>query len=128
MVTGGRTLIAIGYKYNARKVLSFIVIDNVGITKECLPYLSNQPNQFSNVEILPVALPLVMYKLFVYVNEFDSHNKSRQSHLDLYKFWVNKFGCLRLCTKADMEMTIINLWKIFCYGVTRDHYEKSIGI
>ena len=41
MVTGGRTLIAIVYKYNARKVLSFIVIDNVGITKECLPYLSN---------------------------------------------------------------------------------------
>ena len=28
MVSGGRPLIAIGYQYNARKVLSFIVTDN----------------------------------------------------------------------------------------------------
>ena len=33
MVPGGRPLIAIGYKYNARKVLSFIVTDNAGSTK-----------------------------------------------------------------------------------------------
>ena len=33
MVPGGRPLIAIGYKYNARKVLSFIVTDNTGSTK-----------------------------------------------------------------------------------------------
>ena len=33
MVPGVRTLIAIGYKYNARKVLYFIVIDNSGSTQ-----------------------------------------------------------------------------------------------
>ena len=33
MVSGGWTLIAIGYKYNVRKVLSFIVTDNAGSTK-----------------------------------------------------------------------------------------------
>ena len=32
MVPGGRTLIAIGYKYNTWKVLSFIIIDNAGRT------------------------------------------------------------------------------------------------
>ena len=32
MVPGGRPLIAIGYKYNTRKVLSFIVTENEGIT------------------------------------------------------------------------------------------------
>ena len=62
MVPGGRPLIAIGYKYNARKVLSFIVTDNAGITKTGIPYLSNYPDQFTNVSIRPVACPVVMSK------------------------------------------------------------------
>ena len=40
MVPGDRPLIAIGYKYNARKVLSFIVTDNSGRTNTGIPYLS----------------------------------------------------------------------------------------
>ena len=27
-----------------------------------------------------------------------------------------------------MGMTITNCWKLFCYGVKRDHYDKLIGI
>ena len=60
MVPGGWPLIAIGYKYNARKVLSFIVMDNTGSTKTGIPYLSKYPDQFTNVSIRPVARPLVM--------------------------------------------------------------------
>ena len=62
MVPGGRPLIAIGYKYNSRKVLSFIVTDNAGSTKTGITYLSKYPDQFTNVSILPVACPLVMSK------------------------------------------------------------------
>ena len=39
IVPGDRPLIAIGYKYNTRKVLSFIVTDNVGATKTGIYYL-----------------------------------------------------------------------------------------
>ena len=60
MVPGGRPLIDIGYKYNARKVLSFIVTENAGSTKTDIPYLSKYPDQFINVAIFPVARPLVM--------------------------------------------------------------------
>ena len=60
MVPGERSLIAIGYKYNTRKVLSFIVIDNAGSTKTGIPYLSKYTDQFTNVAIRPVARPLVM--------------------------------------------------------------------
>ena len=60
MVIWGRLIIAIGYKYNALKVLSFIVTDNAGSTKTGIPYLSKYPNQFTNVAIFPVDLPLVM--------------------------------------------------------------------
>ena len=64
MVPGGRPCIAIGYKYNARKVISFIVTDNAGITKTGIPYLSKYPDQFTNVSICPVARPLVMSQKF----------------------------------------------------------------
>ena len=37
MVPGYRPLIAIGYKYNARKVLYCIVTDSAGITQAGLP-------------------------------------------------------------------------------------------
>ena len=62
MVPGYRPLISIGYKYNAQKVLSFIVKENSGITKTGIPYLSKYPDQFTNVAIHPVTRPLVMSK------------------------------------------------------------------
>ena len=69
MVPGFRPLIAIGYKYNSRKVVSLIVIDNTGITKSVLPYLSKYLDQFSNISVHPISCPLFMYKFFGYVNE-----------------------------------------------------------
>ena len=40
MVTRGRTLIAIGYKYNTQKLPYFIVTDNADITQTGITYLS----------------------------------------------------------------------------------------
>ena len=65
MVPGYRPLIAIGYKYNARKFLSFIVTENAGRTNTGIPYLSNYPDQFTNVAIHPVARPLVISIYFL---------------------------------------------------------------
>ena len=62
IVPRDRPLIYIGYKYNAQKVLSFIVRDTEGITKTDIPYLSKYTDQFNNVAIFPVARPLVMSK------------------------------------------------------------------
>ena len=128
MVPGGRPLIAIGYKYNQRNVLSFIVTDTAGSTNTGIPYLSKYPDQFTNVAIRPVVRPLVMLKCFSAVNEVDSHNKSRQSDLALEKWWVTQCGWPRLCTTVAMGMTITNCWKLFRYGVKREHYDKLIGI
>ena len=55
MVPGYRPLIAIGYKHNERKFISFIVTDNAGSTKTGIPYLSKYPDQFTNISIRPVA-------------------------------------------------------------------------
>ena len=75
MVLRDRPIIAIGYNYNARKVLSVIVTDNAVITKTGISYLSKYPDQFTNVAILYVARPLVMPKKYSSVNEVDSHKK-----------------------------------------------------
>ena len=83
MVPAGGTLISIVYKYNASKVISFSVTDNSVITNTGLTYLYKYPDQFNNVYIFPVASLLVMYKFFGCVDEFQSHNKSRQSNLAL---------------------------------------------
>ena len=86
MVPGGRYLISIGYKYNAQKVLYFIVTDNSVITQVGLPHLSKYLDQFTNVAIHPVACFLFMSRFFGKINEVYSHNKSRQSNLALVKF------------------------------------------
>ena len=65
MVPGEMPIITIGYKYNARKVLYFIVTDNIGITQTVLPYLSKYPYKFTNVAIIPVSRPPVMSKFFL---------------------------------------------------------------
>ena len=62
MVPRGRTLIDIGYKYNARKVPYFIVKDNIRSKHTGITYLSKYPEQFTNLSIRPVARPLVMPK------------------------------------------------------------------
>ena len=128
MVPGDGPIIAIGYKYNARKVLYFIAIADAGNIKAGIPYLSRCPYPFYNASILPVYSPLAMYKLFGSVNEVDSHNKSMQYDLVLEKFWVTQCGWLRLCTTVAMVMTITGFWKPFHYGVKRDHYDKFISI
>ena len=83
MVPGGRLIINIGYKYNAHKVLYFIVIDDAWRTNSGITYLPKHPGQYSNVAISPVYHPFVMYKFFGSFIEIDYHKKSRQSDLAL---------------------------------------------
>ena len=88
------------------------------------------PSILTNLLMFPFALLLVpvLCQFFSAVNEVDSHNKSRQSDLALEKWWVIQCGWLRLCTKVTMGMNITNCWKLFSYGVKRDHYDKLISI
>ena len=65
MVPGGRLLIDIGYKYNARKVLYFIFTYNTGIKQAVIIYLSKYTDQFTNAAILLFARPLVMSNLYL---------------------------------------------------------------
>ena len=94
MVPRVRSIIAINYNYNVRKVLIFIVTYNTGITQVVVSYLSNYPDQFYNVSILPVACHFVVYNFFGCVNQVDPHNKSMQYYMALDKFLVTQCCCI----------------------------------
>ena len=53
MVPSERSIIDIGYKYNIRKVISFIDTEDTGITKDVITYLSKYYDPFANVENFP---------------------------------------------------------------------------
>ena len=128
MVSGERPIIAMGNKCNSRKVLSFVAIGGAGITTLGFTYLSKYPDQFSNASISPVAHHHLMSKFFGLVNEVDSHNKSCQLNLVLENLWATQCGWLRLCTTIATRTTVPNCWKLFCYGMKREHYDKLIRI
>ena len=69
-----------------------------------------------------------MSKFFGLVNEVESHRKSCHSDVALEKLWVTQCSWIRLCTTVAMGTTITNFWKLFRYGVKRDHHDKFIGI
>ena len=58
-----------------------------------------------------------MSNLFGYVDEVDSHNKSRHSDLALEKFRVTRFVCLQLFKAVAMVMNVTNFWKLFFVGL-----------
>ena len=61
---GGRPLLAIGYKYNSRKVLGFIATEGTSITEPGDPYLSRLPDIYSNVSVCPVVSPHLLGMYF----------------------------------------------------------------
>ena len=79
----GIDLVCIGYKYNKKKVLTFILSKGAGSTLEGEPYEARFPDRFGNVCIRHVARPQVVSNYFKYCNVVDLHNQARQFDLAL---------------------------------------------
>ena len=74
-VPGDRPLMAIGYKYNSRKVLGFISTEGSVSTESGDPYLSRFPDIYSNFSVCPVVHPHLIGRYLNSCNEIDSHNR-----------------------------------------------------
>ena len=81
-------LLAIGYKYNYRKVLGFIATERSGSNKLGYPYLSCLPDIYSYVYVRPVVRPCLLGRYLNACNAIGNHNRMRQSDLSLDKYWV----------------------------------------
>ena len=124
---GEITLLAIGYKYNFRKVLIFIANEGGGSTEPGYPYLSSFPDICSNISVRPVVCP---HLIGIYFNACDSiynHNRMWQSDIALDKYWLKRSGYFRLATTVELGMGITYGKLIYCCGVAEVNVDKNIS-
>ena len=74
-------LIYIGYKYNKKKVLTFVMTHGASSTTHEEPYEARFPDKFVNVCIRHVARPDIISNYFKFSNVVDVHNQARQYKL-----------------------------------------------
>ena len=104
-------LICIGYKYNKKKVLTFVMSRGAGKTTDGEPYEARFPDKYGNVCIRLVRRPAIISTFFKYSNCVDVHNQARQFDLALEKKWVTQDPYYRLYTTM-VGMTVVDTWKM----------------
>ena len=82
-VPGGITLVAIGYKYNYRKVLEIIADEGGGITESGDHSLSRVPDIYSNFYVRPVFCTHLIGRNFNSCIAIYNQNSMCQSDLAL---------------------------------------------
>ena len=108
----GVDLVSIGYKYNKKKVLTFVCTKGAGSSKHGVPYVAKFPDTFGNVCIRHIARPAVVSNFFEASNKVDLHNQSRQFSLRLEKKWVTTNPYFRLYQTVT-GMVVTDVWKMF---------------
>jgi hypothetical protein len=122
--SSGTPLLAIGYKYNSRKVLTFVATKEAGSTLPGKPYRARYPDQFGNVVARYVPRPDILAKYFENSNAVDKHNQTRQFDLGLEKHWITQSCWFRLIT-TFVGITVTDAWKAFKHGVA-DSSESNL--
>jgi hypothetical protein len=117
-------LLAIGYKYNARKILLFVATKNAGSTKPGTPYKAKFPDKFGNTKERSVIRPAIISQYFEISDAVDSHNHARQFLLALEKRWVTHNPWFRIDTTI-IGMTVVDAWKCLQYHLSRKYLKYT---
>ena len=117
-------LVAIGYKYNARKILLFVAAKNAGSTKPGTPYKAKFPDKFGNTKERSVIRPAILSQYFDISDAVDSHNHARQFLLALEKRWVTHNPWFRIDTTI-IGMTVVDAWKCLQYHLPRKYLQYT---
>ena len=107
----GVDLLALGYKYNSKNVLTFVYTRGAATSAPGVPYEARFPDSFGNVCVRHVARPAVVSTYFKYSNLVDLHNQSRQFDLALEKKWVTHDAYFRLYTTM-LGFCVTDAWKL----------------
>ena len=116
----GVRLVAIGYKYNAKKVLCFVMTKNAGSTAPGdRPYKAKYSDEHGNVKERIVKRPDILSVLFGDSDAIDSHNHCRQFRLGLEMRWLTPNPWFRL------DCTFIGMTVIDCYRAKKFHTQDT---
>eukprot|EP00978_Attheya_sp_CCMP212_P038794 scaffold195902_cov98-Attheya_sp.AAC.1 len=118
-------LLAIGYKYNSRKVLCFIATKGAGHTEPGEPYEARWTDKHRNTHCRLIARPSVISGYFIRSNCIDKHNHTRQGELKLEKKWVTMDGYFRIFTTV-LGITVIDSWKAYQHHIHARNTDKNM--
>ena len=127
-------LIAVGYKYNKKKVLHFIMTEGAGSTHGGVPYLCQFRNKNGTVVKKKIPRPDFISKYFACANTVDVHNQIRQGTIKLEKRWITHDGYFRLWTTilgiigTDMYLGYKHAVNIANYDRGRKHKDYHLGV
>ena len=91
-------LVAIGYKYNSKKVLCFVATKGAGSTKPGKSYKARFADSFNNVRTRAVLRPQIISNYFETSNVIDVANQARQNLLGLERLWLTNNCWFRAIT------------------------------
>ena len=92
-------LVSYGYKYNTKKVLTFVATVGAGSSRRGnQPYKAGYNDTYGNVCYRDVGRPQILCTYFNHSNVVDIHNQMRQHNLALEESWVTANGYFRLFT------------------------------
>lgn len=95
----GVDLVAVGWRYNQKKTLSYICTRGAGSTVDDdeNPYIAKFPDKYGNVAERTVPRAAVIGKYYDYNNVIDTHNHLREGevHLEKGKHKIAISGLLR---------------------------------
>ena len=107
----GVYLICIGYKYNKKEVLTFVLTKGAGVMTHGEAYEARFPDKFGNVCIRYVARTDIISNYFKFSNVVDVHNQACQYELALETKWVTQDPYFRLYTTM-VGMNVTDIWKL----------------
>jgi hypothetical protein len=109
-------LIAVGNKYNSKKVLCFVFTANCGLTLPGVPYVARFNDSYGNVVHCDIPQPQVIAEYFGKSNIIDAHNHNHQHELGLEELWVTK-DCWFCLDTTFIGITLMDCLKAFHYGL-----------
>ena len=105
-------LLTIGYKYNKRKVLTFVATKNAGSTLVGEPYRARFIGDDNNIQFRSVDRPQIISAYFKTSNAVDKHNHARQAELKLEKHWVT-LNCWFRLISTIIGINVVDCWKAY---------------
>jgi hypothetical protein len=118
----GMKIVFVSYKYNARKVLHFVMTDGAGSTvpDPNRAYIARFPDEFGNLAARKVPRPACLSDYFEKSNVVDVHNQMRQGILGLEDKWVSQCGFFRVMCSI-FGMCVIDTKEAMAHGLARSH-------
>lgn len=121
-------LVAIGYKFSARKTIFFVMTKNAGQTAPGpKPYVAKFPDRYGNVQERRVKRPEVLSDYFADSDAVDAHNHCRQFRLGLEKYWLTQNPWVRNnCTLIGM--TVIDAFRAVKHQLAELAHDKEFTV